>query len=65
MIINKQRFKKILIKEKILTDGCKKEEIQKDSHKKNRFSQMITNKNKCIQITFYRQVKGRTLPVVI
>ena len=24
--------------------------IQKDSHKKKRFSQMITSKNKCVQI---------------
>ena len=37
MIINKKRFSQI---------GS----IKKDSHKKKRFSQMITNKNKCVQI---------------
>ena len=36
MIINKKKFSQI--------------SIQKDSHKKKRFSQMITNKNKAIQI---------------
>ena len=58
MIINKKRFKKILIKrrdshrqkgkvfyeiEETITD-------KKDFYKKNRFSQMITSKNKCVQI---------------
>ena len=38
------------LKKQILTDDHKKEEIQKDSHKKKRFSQMIKNKNKCVQI---------------
>ena len=38
MIINKKRFKKIL------TDDHKQREIQKDSHKKKRFLQMIINK---------------------
>ena len=38
------------LKKQILTDNHKKEEIQKDSHKKKRFSQMVTNKNKCVQI---------------
>ena len=39
-----KRFKKSSYeKEEILTD-------KKDFHKKNRFSQMIMNKNKCVQI---------------
>ena len=36
---------------KIDSHRChKQEEIQKDSHEKKRFSQMNTNKNKCIQV---------------
>ena len=42
MIINKKRSEKIFIDDQTL---------KIDSHKKKRFSQMITNKNKCIQIT--------------
>ena len=37
MTIKKKRFSQI-------------RKIKKDSYKKNRFSHMITNKNKCIQI---------------
>ena len=43
-------------KKKIKKYSHKKEKIptirkiQKDSHKKKRFSQMITKKNKCVQI---------------
>ena len=38
VIITKMRFSQI-------------RRIQKDSHKTKRFSQMIKNKNKCVQIT--------------
>ena len=48
MIINKKRFKKIL------TYDHKQEKILKNFRKKERFSQMIISKNKCVQITFYR-----------
>ena len=46
MIIAKKRFSQI-------------RKIQKDSYKKKRFSQMITNENKCIHMimvkkTFYK-----------
>ena len=37
MIINKKRFLQV-------------KKIKKGSQKKKRFSQMITNKNKCVQI---------------
>ena len=37
MVINKKRFSKLKI-------------FQKDSHKKKRFSQIVTNKNKCVKI---------------
>ena len=46
MIIKKERFKKILAKKRF----SQIRKIQKDSRKKKRFSQMITNKNKCVQI---------------
>ena len=48
-------FHKALQKQ-ILIYYHKEEEIQKDSHKKRRFSQMITNTNNCIQIS---QAVGR------
>ena len=38
------------LKKQILTDDHKKEQIRKDSYKKKRFSQMITNRNKSVQI---------------
>ena len=56
ILTDKKRFKKIFIKEEILTDKkvskrvlMKKKrfsQIKKYFHKKNRFSQMITSKNK-------------------
>ena len=36
-------------KKQIHTDDYKKEDIQNDSHKKKRFSQIVINKKKCIQ----------------
>ena len=61
--INKKRVpiekKEIHTKEEILTDKkdfhkkkrfSRIERIQKDSHKNEKFSQMITSKNKCLQI---------------
>ena len=45
----KKRFKKILTKKKRFSQIRK---IQKDSRKKKRFSQMIANKNKCVEINF-------------
>ena len=38
------------LKKQIPTDDHKEKEIQKDSHKKKRFSHMIANKSKCVQI---------------
>ena len=46
MIIKKKRFKKILAKKTF----SQIRKIQKDSRKQKRFSQMITNKNMCVQI---------------
>ena len=40
----------IFIKTWIRKDEHRKEEIQKDSQKKKRFSQMIANKNNCVQV---------------
>ena len=56
MIIKKERFKKILAKKRF----SQIRKIQKDSRKKKRFSQMITNKNKCVQINFHSVVEGNT-----
>ena len=65
MIINKKRFKGILIKEEVQKDSHNKKRfsrIKKISHSKNRvsqikkdlikkrFSQMIVSKIKCVQI---------------
>ena len=47
MIINKKRFLQV-------------KKFLKGSHKKKRFSQMITNKNKCVQINFHSVVEGNT-----
>ena len=43
----KNRFTQMIIKKKRLLQIKK---IKEDSHKKKRFSQMTTNKNKCVQI---------------
>ena len=51
MIINKKRSEKIFVNKKRFKRIFIKEESQKDSHKKKRFPEMITNKkNECMQI---------------